>query len=112
EGDVDDATPGGDIGEVRYPQLIRPRRGEVPLHQVLRTLGQLVRDRRAHAPAAHDAAQPEVVHEPLDGAPRDRDRFAPELFPHLPRPVDAAIRAPHALDLGATCGVALRARRL
>ena len=34
ERDVDEATPGGDVGKVGDPELIRPGRGEAPLDQI------------------------------------------------------------------------------
>ena len=36
EGDVDDTTPGGAVGEVGDPQLVGTRRSEVALHEVRR----------------------------------------------------------------------------
>ena len=38
--DVDEAAPCGDVGEVRDPELIRPRRGELPVDQVGRAIGR------------------------------------------------------------------------
>src|SRR5262249_58143976 len=35
----------------------------------------------------------------VDGAPRDADAFAPQLPPHLPRPVDLLVLVPHAPNL-------------
>ena len=42
------------IGEVGNPQLIRVRRGEVAVHQILRRVRGSVGDRRAHARPSHD----------------------------------------------------------
>jgi hypothetical protein len=35
---IDKPDPGRDIGEIDYPQLVRPLRGELPLHQILRAV--------------------------------------------------------------------------
>jgi hypothetical protein len=35
EGDIDEAGPSGDIGEVGHPQRIRPRRVELPIDLVV-----------------------------------------------------------------------------
>jgi hypothetical protein len=45
EGDVGEAAPGCDVGQVRDPQLVRPTRPEVPLDQIRRT-GSLLGPRR------------------------------------------------------------------
>ena len=42
ERDVDEAAPRRDVREVRDPELIRPRRGEVPVDQVGRAVGRRV----------------------------------------------------------------------
>lgn len=53
---VDGAGPGGDVGEVRYPQLVRRTGRELPFDQVrdAHTVGIL--DRSAHSLAAHRTA--------------------------------------------------------
>ena len=50
EGDVDEARPGRDVGEVRDPQRVRPRRLELPVDVVERARRGLVAD-RGPAPA-------------------------------------------------------------
>src|SRR6202051_101791 len=45
KGDVDEARPGRDIGEVRDPQYVRPRGLELPVHVVQRARRRLVADR-------------------------------------------------------------------
>jgi len=34
ERDIDEAPPGGHVGDVGDPQLVRAGRGEVPVHEV------------------------------------------------------------------------------
>src|SRR5579863_2261488 len=53
EGDIDEAGPGGDIGEVADPQRVRPRRLELALDLVERTRRRAVADRRLHPLAPH-----------------------------------------------------------
>jgi hypothetical protein len=52
EGDVYEALPGRDVGEVGHPQLVRPLGLEVPFDAVQRARRLHVRHRRAHALAA------------------------------------------------------------
>jgi hypothetical protein len=56
ESDVDEPTPRRDEREIGDPQLIRTRRGELPVDAIERTLGMLVRDRRPSALPAHYSA--------------------------------------------------------
>ena len=57
ERDVDEAGPGTDIREVGDPETVRGGRREVALDEVVGSRGGLVRLRREHLLAAHDAAQ-------------------------------------------------------
>ena len=73
EGRVDEAVGRGHVGEVGYPQLIRPRGAELSVHEIRH-------DRSGVGPRGHDGAaaadgapQPQHLHEPFDGAPRDHD---------------------------------------
>src|SRR4051794_24926737 len=45
------------------------------------------------------AVQVEAAHQPLHGAPGDRDPFAVQLEPHLPGAVDAVVRGVHPCHL-------------
>ena len=89
EGDVDEALPGGDVGEVADPQPIRRGRVELPPHAVQRARCSRVLDRRLHGLASHRPAQPHGAHQPLHGAAGDRDALAAELAPDLARAVRA-----------------------
>ena len=109
EGDVHEATPRGDVREVRDPQLVRARRREIPLHQIARRFAVDVRDRGLHATPAHDPAAV-GLHQPGDGAARDHAAFAMQRLPDLLRAIHPSIGAPHARNLGAESGIALCAR--
>ena len=53
KGDIDEALPGRDVGEVGNPQRVRPRRLELAVDLVERTRGRAVADRRPHEFAAN-----------------------------------------------------------
>ena len=100
EREVDEAVPGADVGEVRYPLLVRAGRGEVPLQQIAGELGRgLVLDRRAWPGAAPIPNQALPAHQPRDAVTTDLDVAAFELLPGLPRPVSAPVAGPRRVDL-------------
>lgn len=100
ERDVNEAAPGGDVGEVRNPQLVRLCCHELPFHQVRGSMRILVRDRRdLERLAAGHAAQAHLPHQPLHGAAGDLDLLALQLLPGLANPIRAEVLLPHALDL-------------
>ena len=100
EGDVDEALPGRDVGEVRQPERVRARRVELPVHPVERAGDGRVADGGADLAAAHDALQAHLPHQPGDRAARDLLSLPPELPPHLAHAVDAEVRVEHAPDVG------------
>jgi hypothetical protein len=53
--------------------------------------------------------QLQVFHQPLDGAPRDRNAFAVELQPDLARAIDVVVRGPDPSDLDLEVRIAQRA---
>jgi hypothetical protein len=108
EGDVDEATPDRDVGEIGDPQLIGPGGPEVPLHQIPGTIGRGLGTRGAHSATAHDAAQSQHPHQPSDRAAGDGMALAPELLPDLLGAIDAAVGPPDSLDLGPEPRVPLR----
>ena len=55
EGHVDEARPGGDIGEVGDPEHVRRRRLELAVHPIERTRRRLVAERGSMRLAANDA---------------------------------------------------------
>lgn len=99
EGDVDEALPGRDVGEVADPQLVGPPGLEVPADVIQRARGVGVADRGAHAFAANDPAQAQALHQALDGAAGYVEAFPAQLPPHLAHAVDPEILVPDTLDL-------------
>src|SRR5271157_5297197 len=93
--------PGGYEGEVDHPQPVRGVRREAAVHQVRRPVLRRVRDRRPRLlpPAAAHPAQPQLAHQPLDGAPGRRDALAVQLVPDLPGSVPFAAVLIDAQDL-------------
>ncbi len=108
--DVDEATPGRDIREVRHPELIRSRRGEVPIDKIERPirLGSSVGRRGPGAPA-DGTGQAHLPHQPPDTTARLAQALAAHLFPHFAGAVDEVVffvdptndRAQHRIALGA-----------
>lgn len=112
EGDVHEAAPGGDVGEVCDPQLIRSLGHELPLHKVGRTLCAFIGERRdLERPAAPDAAQAERAHQPLHGAASHPDLLAVQLLPGLVSPVGAEVLVPYPPDVLAQLGITAMPRR-
>lgn len=85
EGPIDEAPPGGHVGEVRDPELVRTLRAEVPVHQVPGARSGLVRvGGPPEAPVPGDAPQALLAHEALERAPSHRNPLPVELPPELP----------------------------
>jgi hypothetical protein len=110
EGDVDEALPGRDVGEVGDPQLVRTISLEVPVHAIQRTRRLGSRHRGAHRLASASPTQPAQPHQSLDGASRHRCAFAPQLTPDLVGTVHLQVLVVHALHLGQHLGIALGSR--
>src|SRR5439155_6045534 len=83
--------------EIGDPQLIGPRRGEVPVDEIARPIGGgrrlRCRDPRA---TADRTGQPHLPHQATDAATRDADVLAAHLPPHLPRPIHLVVLGPDA----------------
>jgi len=86
ERDVDEAGPGGDVGEVRDPQLVGPGRREVSLDQIHRSGRGLIGCGGLPCLPPSDPFQPQLTHEALHGAASEDDPFAVQLSPDLAAP--------------------------
>src|SRR6266542_2275584 len=109
KGHVDEALPRRHVSKVRDPELIGPRRGEIP-GDAIRDARRLIvgvgrRDPRGPTPGAR---QTELAHEPLDRAPRDGDVLAPQLPPDFLGAIHLQLLIPDALNVGRQRGIALR----
>ena len=111
EGGVDEPLPGRDVGEIRNPEDVRPRRPELTVHPIGGARRGRVGDGGPCLPPARDAAQPHVPHQAFHRAARHRDALAAELPPDLPGSVDPEVRLVYAPDLGVEQGVAPPPRR-
>jgi len=105
EGDVSEALPRGDIGEIRNPQHVWRRHAELAIDLVQRAWLRLVRNRRPDFLATNDTFQPHLLHQPSDGAARDIEPFPAHLVPDLAYAIDLEIGNEHALDLRAKFAV-------
>src|SRR3954470_19291904 len=109
EGDVDEALPGRDIGEIRQPQRIRPRRMELPVYLVTQIGRRFVADRRLHRLAADRAVKTHLLHQPRRRAAGDRDPLPAQLSPDLAHAVDPEVRLPDPADFRPKPDIAPRA---
>ena len=111
EGDVDEAGPGRDIGEVGEPQHVRPWRLELAVDVIQRTWRGLVADRGLDGFAADDPLQTHVPHQSRHCATGNIEAFALELSPDLAHAVDPEVLLEDAPDLDLQRGVLPGARR-
>ena len=101
ERDVDEARPGGNIGEVRDPQHVRPCRLELTVDPIQRTWRSLIADRRPYASSAYDALKTHRLHQPCDRAPRHILALPYKLLPDLADAIDLKVLFEDAPDLPA-----------
>lgn len=108
---MDEALPGGDVGEIADPQHIRPRSPELPVHLVPWTRRGGIADRRFHRLAADHTRKSHLFHQPRRRAPGKIDPLSVELSPDLAHTIDLEILIPHPADLGPQLDVPFGARR-
>lgn len=101
EGDIDEALPSGDIGEIRHPEHVGCQHPELAVHLVQRTGCLLVGDRCPVRLAPDNALNTHALHQPPDRAAGDIEAFAAKLPPDLPDAVDPRVLFEHATNLGA-----------
>ena len=100
EGEVDEAAPAADVGQVGHPLLVRAGGAEVALQEVAGPLeGGLVGDRRPLAAAAPLAFEPLGAHQPGDPVAADLDAAPAQLLPGLPGAIDAPVAGAGGVDL-------------
>jgi hypothetical protein len=110
EGQVEEAVPGPEVGEVADPFLVRRRRAEVALHEVAGPFDRvLVRDRRPALAAAQLALDPTLAHDARDLVATSLDAAPAQLEPGLARAVDPPVAAAGGLDRGEELTVGERA---
>ena len=99
EGHIEPALPGGDVGEVRHPQLVGAAGMEVPVDVVQRARCRCVWRGGAQRLATTYPLQAHGTHEPLNGTTCHQDALAVHLQPDLVGSVDLPVGVPHALDV-------------
>src|SRR5690242_7555498 len=97
---VNEALPGGHIGEVCQPQQVWPGRMELPVHPIGGTR-RPTRDRGPGFLATNDATQAHLAHQPCHSATGHRHALATELSPHLAYAINPKVCLEDAADLGA-----------
>ena len=75
EGHIDEAAPGGDVGEVSHPQLVGTGRHELSVDEVRRARRAIISNRGLERAPADGALQPHLSHQALHRAACDRDAF-------------------------------------
>jgi hypothetical protein len=100
EGEVAEAVPAADVGQVGHPLLVRPARREVALQEVAGTLGRgFFRDRRPLLLPAQLADEPVLAHHPCDPIAADLELTPAQLLPGLAGAVDPPAACAGSLDL-------------
>ena len=89
EGDIDEAGPGRDIGEIREPQTVWSGSAELSVHAIQRTESRLVADRCPQRLAPDRPPKAHIPHQPGDRAASDAEAFPPQLTPDLAHAIDA-----------------------
>ena len=111
KGDVDEAAPGRDVGQIRDPELIGTRGHKLALDQVGRPGRAIIGDRSLEPAPADGALQPHLPHQSLDRAAGDDDAFPAQLLPDFAGPVHGEVLVPDPLDLSSEPDIALGAAR-
>lgn len=88
EGDVDEALLGGNISEIRHPELIEALSHTLPIDPIKWTRPLRIGARCALRFATAHAMKAQSLHQPLNRATRRLDAFALHLLPHFVGPVD------------------------
>lgn len=93
EGDVDEALPSADVGEIREVRRthVRSRCTEVAIDPVERARSRLVADSRADRLATDDALKAHGPHQTNDPAAGDVDAYLLQLPPDLAHAVNAEV---------------------
>ncbi|ESW63400.1 transposase IS986 [Mesorhizobium sp. LSJC285A00] len=92
KGDIDEARPGRDAGEVGDPQHVRRRSMELAVDVVERARCGLVAHRSADRLAADDAFEAHGLHQAGNRAAGDLEALATQPPPDLANAADAEVR--------------------
>ncbi len=98
EGDIDKASPGGTVREIRHPKLVRCRRVELPIDVIERTRCCFVAQGRLHWFAPDHAFEAQHFHESLHRAARHIKSFTLQLPPDHAYAINTEILVINALD--------------
>ena len=110
DGQVQEPRRGRDVGDVRHPQVVGPRRREVPGDEIRGGRLGRVPDRRPGPPAPTDALHAEGTHQPSHPLAADVDPARGQLGVHPGRAIRAARRPVDGVDVRAQLDVGARAR--
>jgi hypothetical protein len=115
--DVDDERgvgepgPGPQIRDIRDPQPVRSRRGELTVDEICWPARRLVAPRRAAGCAPHHPGDRQFTHQALDRAAGHRGALPAKRPPDLASPVHAPVGLEDPPDLDLELGVTHRPRR-
>src|SRR3954469_8624045 len=103
KGNIDEAGPGRDVGEIGDPEHVWARRLELLVDAIEWARRGLIADRGPHRLAPHGPLQAHGPHQPRHRAARHPDPLSAGLSPDLPDAIDAEVRLIHAPDLDHQC---------
>src|SRR5262245_9429389 len=106
EGRIDEPRPGSHVGEIGYPELIRPSGSELALDQICRIIRLVAADGGSAFAITHSPLQPDRSHQSFDGATGDRDALTAELSPDFACAVDLEVLIPDAANLAGDSEIA------
>jgi hypothetical protein len=109
DGEIQEAGPRGDVGDVRDPQPIGPGRGELAIDEVRRRARRLIPHRRTDRPAA-DSLETHGPHQAGDALAADVEALSGELGLDARRAVRSARVARCTASICAVSSTAARAR--
>jgi hypothetical protein len=107
ESDIDETSPGRDVGKVGHPQGVRTWRFELAIDAIERTRDRGIANRGPDPLTPHDALQAHRPHQARHGTSSDHDPVPEKLPPDLPDAIDAEILLVHAPDFSFQGDIAL-----
>ena len=112
EGDIHEAAPRGNVGQVRDPELVRACGVEVALHEVHRASAARIRLRRLESASTDRVLEAHFTHQTGHRASSHVAALTAKLTPDLAHAIHVKVLLPYTTNLAAELDVALRSRWL
>ena len=110
EGDIHEAAPRGNVGQVRDPELVRACGVEVALHEVHRASAARIRLRRLESTSTDRPLEAHFTHQTGHRASSHVAALTAQLTPDLAHAIHVKVLLPYTTNLAAELDVALRSR--